>query len=134
MENLKVLTGSSEWNSNGNLASIKRIVQHKKFGCLPHDYDYSLIELDEPLQFDNTRQPIELPYACEIIPHDQFCFVSGFGMTHYPDDGDELQSELRGTVLRAIEQEKCLDFYHRYLTDRMICAGLDEDGRGSGNV
>lgn len=61
---------------------MKRIVEHEKFNkTFIHNYDYSLLQLTEPLRFDETKQMIHLPNEDEKFPDGMLCSVSGWGDT-----------------------------------------------------
>jgi trypsin len=57
------------------LINVKRIIQHKSYKSSTIDFDYSLLELEESVKFDDTKQAIKLaskePQAGDLL------FVSG---------------------------------------------------------
>lgn len=106
---------------------MKRIAQHEKFNYSTIDYDYSLIELAEPLVFNATVQPIKLPRPFEFIRDQSLCLVTGWGNTQ---NSNESRILLRGAEVPIFNQRKCAKAYSRYtVTPRMICAGFDKGGK-----
>lgn len=77
--NFKVRVGSSKFNSGGELVQVKTIVQHEEFDYYNIDYDYSLLELETPLTFDENVQAVSLPEDDEDIEDGSLCLVSGWG-------------------------------------------------------
>ena len=78
---IKVRAGSSTHDKDGELYAVKRIVYHNKFITPRLDYDFALLELQEPIQFDETKQPIKLPNFDDIFPDNTTTLVSGWGDT-----------------------------------------------------
>lgn len=74
---LSVRAGSSKYNRNGQLYDIKRIVQHPLYNRGITDYDYSLLELTQRIQFDQTKQAIPLSNANERASTGTSCLVTG---------------------------------------------------------
>ena len=58
---------------------LKRIISHPDYSQMTFDYDIALLELDEPLEFTNTIQPICLPSHSHIFPAGMSCWVTGWG-------------------------------------------------------
>lgn len=50
------------------------------------DYDYALLELKKPIEFDDTKQPIKLHNFDENFGDDTLCFISGWGNTQSIDE------------------------------------------------
>lgn len=105
---------------------MKQIIPHEDFGFY-YDYDFSLIELMESIQFDETMQPIKLADAADEPFDGALCFVSGWGDTQDPNISQEI---LRGVEIPIFNQKKCDRIYGGLITDRMICAGSDKKGKG----
>lgn len=67
---------------------MKRVVQHAKFNYATIDYDFALLELAEPLEFDDTKQPIKLHDFDENFEDGTMCFISGWGNTQSIDESN----------------------------------------------
>lgn len=77
---MSVRVGSSFYASNGTVIKVKRTIEHEKYSSSRHDYDYALIELEEPLKFTKTIQAVALPEKDVAVPDGTTCLVSGWGM------------------------------------------------------
>lgn len=90
---VKIRAGSSSHVKDGELLSVKRIVQNTKFNGNTIDFDFSLLELEEPIQFDATKQAIKLHNFDEVFPDNTTTLVSGWGNTQ---NSSESRLQLRG--------------------------------------
>lgn len=129
---LTIRFGSSKHASKGSLASVKRIVQNPLFNPSTIDYDYSLLELAQPLIFNETVNAIKLPRYFENVYDNTLCLVTGWGNTKNSSESREI---LRGATVPIANQKKCSEAYSRYggVTGRMICAGYDKGGKDGKN-
>ncbi|XP_058452709.1 trypsin-1-like [Malaya genurostris] len=128
--NLKVRVGSSRHASEGRLIDINRIVQHPNYNSDSIDYDYSLLNLKEVIEFGSNAKPIALPKQGEAVKDNTRCTISGWGNTQ---SSAESNAVLRAAYVPAVNQQRCNKAYEIYggVTDRMICAGLRQGGRDS---
>lgn len=78
-DDLAVRVGSSAYASGGSIIKLKRYVQHAKYNPMITDFDYSLLELAEPLSFNKGIRAIGLPDADTRISDGTMCRVSGWG-------------------------------------------------------
>lgn len=86
--------GSSSHSKDGELFAVKRIVQNEKFNGGIIDFDFSLLELEEQLTLDATKQAIKLHNFDEVFPDKTtIAFVSGWGNTQ---NASESRLQLRG--------------------------------------
>lgn len=55
-------------------------MNHPKNGqTTSFDFDFSLLELSEPLQFNDKVQPVALPEEDLEVPDGSMCEISGWG-------------------------------------------------------
>lgn len=110
------------------LHKVKRIVQHKGFNEDTIDYDYSLLELEKSIEFNDQAKPVVLAGSAEAVTDNTTCLVTGWGLTQ---SNSESRQKLRGAEVPIFNQEKCERAYKRYggITARMICAGFDKGGK-----
>lgn len=122
----KVRVGSSESAKGGELIQVARIVQHKQFNYSSVDYDYSLLELSQEIQFDDTKKAIKLTEGKEENDG-SMVKVSGWGNTQ----SSESRAWLREAEVPLVNQDLCSEKYAKYggVTPRMICAGFMEGGK-----
>lgn len=125
--NLKIRAGSSTYATDGVLIPVAQIIQHPKFNFFTIDYDFALLELATNIKFDITMQPAALPEQDEDIPDNTPTIVAGWGNTQ---NVFEPRDVLRAAIVPIVNQEICDEAYNDFggVTDRMICAGLLEEG------
>ncbi|XP_017966795.2 trypsin-1-like [Drosophila navojoa] len=113
-----------------HLLKIKKKVEHEKHNRINLDYDFTLLQLQEPIEFDETKQPVKLPKQGQEFEDGEMCYVSGWGDTRNTEESDEF---LRQVQVPLVNQEECNKKYNRYngVTDSMICAGYPEGGKDS---
>lgn len=58
---------------------MKNYVNHPKYNRARLDYDFSLLELEKPLEFNDKVQAITLPNEDFKIPDGTMCEISGWG-------------------------------------------------------
>ncbi|XP_055386113.1 trypsin-1 [Condylostylus longicornis] len=127
-DRMKIRLGTSTYASGGNVIKVKKIVQHEKFNISTVDYDYSLLELESNIEFDENKRPIKLPDSKELVLDGDICRVSGWGNTQ---NEVEKRNWLREAEVPVFNQELCFEKYKDYggVTERMLCAGYIEGGK-----
>lgn len=92
---IKVRVGSSEHSRGGDLLSVIEIFQNEKFNPATVDYDFSLLKLEKPLEFDENKKAIKLQNYDEIFADETQCVISGWGNTQNVTESNmELRSGL----------------------------------------
>lgn len=127
--------GSKRWLMGGNVYKLKRAIQHEKFNLKTVDYDFSLLELEDKIKFNDRVQPVGLPSASLELKDNTTCFVSGWGSIRQIG----LPAlKLRGVEVPVVNQTKCIDIYDGLskITPRMMCAGFEKGGKDAcqGNI
>lgn len=127
-KNLKIRAGSSKYMSGGVEIQVKTINQHPEFDYWTIDYDFSVLELEEDLEYSDKIAAIELPQQDEEVIDGILCFVTGWGNTQ---NSEESRTILRGAYVPSVAQESCINAYGGFgeITDRMICAGFAAGGK-----
>uniref|UniRef100_A0A023G588 Putative trypsin n=1 Tax=Amblyomma triste TaxID=251400 RepID=A0A023G588_AMBTT len=109
---------------------VSEIIKHPYYSEDTVDYDIALIRLDEPMDFffDDYLSPICMPKPSDDFTG-QTCVITGWG---YPRMDGSTTDVLQKTNLYVWKQEDCRKAYEdvNNVTDRMLCAGYDEGGRG----
>lgn len=91
---VQVRAGSSFHNKgDGKLLAVKRIVQNENFNRQTIDYDFALLELEEPIDFDQTKQAIKLHNFDDVFVDNTTTLVTGWGNTQ---NISESRLQLRG--------------------------------------
>ncbi|ALC38837.1 CG31954 [Drosophila busckii] len=126
-DRMRVRLGSSETSRLGQLLRVSKIVQHENFNYTNVDYDFSLLQLQKPIEFDATKRAVKLPTSGETFEDGEPCFVSGWGNTQ---SLLESRDWLRQVQVPLVNQQLCGEKYKQYggVTERMICAGYLEEG------
>ncbi|KAL1379023.1 hypothetical protein pipiens_015204 [Culex pipiens pipiens] len=125
---LQVRVGSSRHASGGQLVKVKRAIQHPNYNGQTIDYDYTLLELAQPVQLSEEFYAVGLPEQDEPVEDGQLLQVSGWGNTQSAQESSKV---LRATNVPAVNQEVCREEYKNAnkITDRMICAGYKAGGK-----
>uniref|UniRef100_A0A182QTY3 trypsin n=1 Tax=Anopheles farauti TaxID=69004 RepID=A0A182QTY3_9DIPT len=125
---LAVRIGSSKHASEGTVVKIARVVQHSRYNDATIDFDYSLLELETELTFNDKVQPIALPKQDESIEDGTLTTVSGWGNTQ---SAAESNAVLRAANVPTVNQKECSKAYSSFggVTDRMLCAGYKQGGK-----
>lgn len=135
---ITVRVGSGNNGDGGSIIDVKRIIIHESYKRLyVVDYDFALLELKEPLEFDESVKPITLPV--EQIKDEVRCLVTGWGRTQSEDYLSP--SKLQGVELPVVNEKVCKQKYKKhpiidfspYITERVMCAG-GEDPIKSGKL
>uniref|UniRef100_A0A1B0D0U7 Vitamin K-dependent protein C n=1 Tax=Phlebotomus papatasi TaxID=29031 RepID=A0A1B0D0U7_PHLPP len=93
-----------------------------------YDYDFCILELQDLIQYDNTRRPIQLPKAGEDIENETILLTSGWGATQNVAESND---HLRAVEVPKMDQFECTLKYlfQNIITDRMFCAGVRGGGK-----
>ncbi|TMW39238.1 hypothetical protein DOY81_015682, partial [Sarcophaga bullata] len=136
---LTIITGSSIRSKGGQLHKVKKSIMHENYDSLTSDNDIGLIQLEEPIQFDELQQPIEI-YNKEPKADDSL-YITGFGKQ---GERRKPSKQLKAAVIPVIDQAECLKMFEReYLgyedyrdseiTDNMFCAGANGEDTCQGD-
>lgn len=111
------------------MVSVKKIIRHENYNPYIIDYDFSLLELTEPLKLTESVQVVPLPEQDTEVPTGGACSVSGWGNTQAIGEGRE---QLRVAIVPVVGQSDCEAAYQGFtISPRMICAGYKEGGKDS---
>lgn len=123
-----VRAGSAINTNGGVLIQVKAIHQHSQYEAHSADYDFSVLELEDPIQPGPTMFPVPLAEMNSVVPDGDMLLVSGWGDTKNPDD---MWKFLRATSVPKVNEKNCDEKYRSTggVTDRMICAGYMQGGK-----
>lgn len=109
---------------------VYAIHQHKQYSPSTIDFDFSILELEKDIPFDDTMKPIALPQQDEAVEDGTMLEVSGWGRTL---NSNESNAKLRRAYVPKVNQQECNKAYGDYggVTERMVCAGYKEGGKDS---
>ncbi|KAL7043331.1 hypothetical protein ACKWTF_001454 [Chironomus riparius] len=115
-----VRSGSSIRSKGGEVHKVIKIFIHPNYHEITYDildYDFALLKIQNPINFDAYRQPIKLAEP-HMYQQGDLVFASGYGETKNPTETDEF---LKGTVLHLTGDSCCLNIYPE-MTRSMVCA------------
>lgn len=84
---MKIRTGSSSNAKGGQIIGVKQVHRHEKFDRLSIDYDYAVLQLNESIKFDATKQPIKMHDFGDTFSDGTIASTSGWGNTQ--DESDQ---------------------------------------------
>lgn len=126
-QSLTVAAGSStRIPMSGQELQVARYILHPLYKLGTHyDYDVAIMVLAGQLSFNDRVQPIPLR---DSLPKDNTkALVSGWG--HLVEGGFGGNSnELQAAEVDIFPNSKCTEGYGDVITDRMVCAGVEEGG------
>ncbi|KAK7172083.1 hypothetical protein R3I93_004397 [Phoxinus phoxinus] len=100
--------------------SLKTIITHPSYEEMTYDYDISLLELSQPLNFSNTVHPICLPASTHVFSAGSSCFVTGWGALR---EGGSAAAILQKAEVKVINDTVCNMVTEGQVTSRMMCSG-----------
>ncbi|XP_063702311.1 trypsin-2-like [Culicoides brevitarsis] len=127
-KDIKVRIGSSFHRKDGKIIDVVKIINHHYYSKSTNKYDFALLELAEPLEFNESVQSISLPAKGEETPVGTKCVVSGWGSTQSLIQSNK---QLRSVVVPIVDHDDCVWAYQNFnkITDDMICAGYTDGGK-----
>ncbi|NXT77189.1 OVCH2 protein, partial [Zapornia atra] len=112
--------------------SIKQYIIHPSFNKTTMDSDIALLQLAEPLEFNDYVRPVCLPAKEEVVQPSRVCVVTGWG-AHEEDRGKG--KKLHQLEVPILVLDTCQSYYVNLpskVTQKMICAGFPlEEGKDS---
>lgn len=123
---LSVRAGSSLRNQGGVVISLLTYHQHPQYDDWYIDYDISILHFASEFSLGTAIGPAALPSLNQVVEAGTPAVVTGWGSTQ---EGGSLPLQLQAVEVPIISQEDCRSAYgSASVTDRMICAGLLEEG------
>jgi len=122
--------------------TVKEIHMHPDYYVnSPLDSDYAMLHLEERIDFSmhSHIRPVCLPENDDNQYENWSAIVSGWGRLRWDPNG-RLSDTLQEVTLSVYSNDDCGDLYSNVIdgegnqvdiTDRMICAGVNIDGKGS---
>ncbi|KAM7409346.1 hypothetical protein PAMA_001021 [Pampus argenteus] len=108
------------------IMSVEKIVVHPNWNenCLSCGNDIAMIKLSKPAVLNDKVQPSCVPPSGEVSPHDDPCYITGWGRIY---NGGPIASKLQQALLPVVGHSFCTmsDWWGSYVKTTMICAGGD---------
>ena len=136
-EDIQILLGEHNYYDDFEARSLRvkvtEIVIHHNYDSSTVDYDFSLLRLAEPVDFNSfpNIRPVCLPENSEETYAENFATVSGWGTT---SSGGSLSNYLQEVMVNVLSNEECNGpeyVYEGAITDRMMCANVEGGGKDS---
>ncbi|KAM6223591.1 kallikrein-9 [Rhynchocyon petersi] len=119
------------WEGSEQLFRATQFFPHPGFNndlqAQDHNDDIMLIRLPRKPYLNSAVKPLNLSETC-VTPGTQ-CLISGWGAVSSPEV--EYPLTLQCTNISILESRLCQRAYPGHISDKMLCAGLWEGGRGS---
>ncbi|CAK1595404.1 unnamed protein product [Parnassius mnemosyne] len=120
----------SKYLNKGTRIAVKKNYVHPMWSAKnkahPFDYDFQLLELEQPLTLNDRIQPVKIAHIEDMVV-DKVITVTGWGNT---EENGPYSNILRAVRVPIISKEKCQNVPYPYfkntLTPRMFCAGFSE--------
>uniref|UniRef100_A0A8B9PX85 Serine protease 55 n=1 Tax=Apteryx owenii TaxID=8824 RepID=A0A8B9PX85_APTOW len=119
--NLSVVVGGVDLSHKLENKKLDSLILHENFDSESLENDIALILLDSPIQFNEQKMPICLPFISDLHVWKD-CWVAGWGTTL------AASQVLQKVEMKLISREQCLEWIPQ-LADSMLCAGLEEGGK-----
>uniref|UniRef100_A0AAQ6IDR8 Peptidase S1 domain-containing protein n=1 Tax=Anabas testudineus TaxID=64144 RepID=A0AAQ6IDR8_ANATE len=113
-----------ETEENAVFSGTANIIVHEKWNSLFIRNDIALIQLKSPVALSDTITPACLPAADFILPHDDPCYVTGWGRI---STGGPIADILQQALLPVVDHATCTrsDWWGSQVKETMVCAGGD---------
>ncbi|XP_035458669.1 trypsin 5G1-like isoform X2 [Spodoptera frugiperda] len=124
------IRAGSKYINQGKKINVKKGYVHPMWTAKkkehPFDYDFQLLELSEPLKFEENIQPIKIAHIEDMVIG-KVITVTGWGNT---EENGPYSNVLRAVRVPIISKERCQNvpfpYFRGSLTARMFCAGYAE--------
>ncbi|XP_065434256.1 granzyme B(G,H)-like [Chrysemys picta bellii] len=122
-------------DSSKHLRDIAKFYEHPDYNPTTWENDIMLVQLNTPVPYDKTVQPVKLPQQDREIPCKAACSTAGWGRTK---GGDRDAPGTHSSVLQEVNvtlvpRDCCASFHTRKITKNMICAGNEKHNACQGD-
>lgn len=124
---MKVRVGSSIVDEGGVVIDVAAIHQNPAFDYWALNNDISILELASEITFGDNSQPIALVDANVVVAAGTEAVVTGWGLLNEYDW--DLSPQLQVVSVPIVSNADCNVAYNGEVTDKMICAGVQEGGK-----
>nr|ATL73451.1 lens protein 7 [Thermonectus marmoratus] len=110
--------GSSFHAGGGTVHQAKTIIMHPNYNKNTYDYDYALVQVINPFEYETKVKPVEL--ATENPRPGSRSTVTGWGTL---TSGGSIPNQLQSVDVNIISHQNCESNYGpNKISERMICA------------
>ncbi|ENN73970.1 hypothetical protein YQE_09426, partial [Dendroctonus ponderosae] len=128
----RIRAGSSLKDSGGEIVNIRKVLLHPKRTTRLYEYDIAILELERPVKFKSTIQPVQLPDNDALIVPGINGMISGFGDTYTAENtGSRVLRVAQVSVQNLKSCEKSYSLYGIPITSSVFCAGSPQGTKDS---
>ncbi|CAG9822921.1 unnamed protein product [Phaedon cochleariae] len=120
--NLNIRAGSSNRNSGGQTANVKRYITHPQYSTTTLTNDIALLELSTPITLNQSAKAAKLPVAGQVVPDNAQLTITGWGATRAGDNAGV--NFLQEVTIPTVNRNVCRNALGSTITNTMFCAGL----------
>jgi len=125
-DNIRVKVGErnlKDENDNAKVIKIKNINNHPQYGQATNiDMDFSILELEEDLEFSESVRPACLPQSESNTYAGSNAVVTGWGNLASGGSSPDILQEV---TVQVLENSNCGNYPQSMITDNMLCAGVE---------
>ncbi|XP_032640935.1 mast cell protease 1A-like [Chelonoidis abingdonii] len=120
---------------SNHIWDIAKFYQHPDYDSTTLENDIMLVQLNTPVPYDNTVQPVKLPQQDREIPCTAACSTAGWGRTRNSNKGASGRHSqvLQEVNVTLVPRKSCASLHIRKITRNMICAGNKEHNACQGD-
>ncbi|XP_037534736.1 elastase-1 [Nematolebias whitei] len=111
-------------NGREQFIVVNKIYIHPQWDSnrVSNGYDIALLQLSSDAILNSYVQLAALPPSGQILPHNNFCYITGWGRT---STGGSLSEELKQAYLPVVDHKTCSssDWWGSTVKTTMVCAG-----------
>ncbi|XP_053723757.1 elastase-1-like [Synchiropus splendidus] len=123
----RVVLGEHALNSNSGreqIKSVSKVYIHPGWdsSSVAKGYDIALLRLSSDATLNSYVQLGSLPPSGQILPHNNFCYITGWGRT---STGGSLSQQLKQAYLPVVDHKTCTSsgWWGSTVKTTMVCAG-----------
>uniref|UniRef100_A0A452DN79 Peptidase S1 domain-containing protein n=1 Tax=Capra hircus TaxID=9925 RepID=A0A452DN79_CAPHI len=126
---LRVVLGTTSLTSPSlEIKGVTTIILHKDFQRVNMDNDIALLMLDNPIIFNERKEPLCLPTQPGLSQWHN-CWVAGWGQVK-SGLNEPMETELLKAPMTIMSWDRCLKEFPK-LTKNMLCAGYENESYDS---
>jgi trypsin len=131
-----VKAGALNLKEEGHNLKVKRVIRHPRYRSVTEGFDYALIELEEPIDFEATGlRPVKLadPAFAELGGQDPGLDSTVYGWGNLREGTPNREEQLMKVIVPLVSDEEANApaAYNGRISATMIAAGLKEGGKDS---
>ncbi|XP_059185373.1 elastase-1-like [Centropristis striata] len=123
----RVILGEHDLYSNSGreqVIAVSKVYIHPKWvsGSVAKGFDVALLRLSSEATLNSYVQLGSLPQTGQILPHNNLCYVTGWGLT---STGGSISAQLKQAYLPVVDHKTCTssDWWGSTVKDTMVCGG-----------